>query len=429
MSVTQTQTADPAVQISSAFLRDLLAGYGPRDFVVRFWDGSTWEADAGQPTRFTWVLRHPGSLRSAFWPPTRLAFYEAFLYNDYDVEGDLESFWAIGKYLNERRRGLAEKLRAAARLFRLPSQRPPRTGRQPARLRGRRHSLERDRQAVSYHYDVSNDFFALFLDPQMVYTCAYFATPDDDLEAAQTRKLETVCQKLRLKPGERLLDVGCGWGALLIHAARHHGAEAVGITLSKPQAELARERIRQAGLEGRCRVEMLDYREVTGPFDKIASIEMYEQVGAEMMPVYFRRMAELLRPGGLFLNQGIVLDPTYGVPRVNFGNLYVFPDGALVQLSTALRAAEQAGLEARDVESLREHYVLTLRHWVRRLEARADEARRLTDAVAFRVWRLYMTLSAFGFRNARLNDYQVLFCKPGPGGASGLPLTRSDLLT
>ena len=429
MSMTRTRTADPAAQASLDFLQRLLANYPARDFAVRCWDGTTWEAAAGQPTRCTVVLKHPGSVRSMFWPPSRLTLCEAYIYDDFDIEGDMESFWAVGKYLNELRLPLRERLRLGARLFRMPKQKRARTGRQAARLTGAPHSLERDRQAVAYHYDVSNEFFALFLDRRMVYTCAYFAGADEDLDTAQERKLDLVCRKLRLRPGERLLDIGCGWGGLLIHAAQHYGAEAVGITLSTEQAELANQHIQAAGLADRCRVELRDYRQVKDPngFDKIASIEMFEQVGAEMLPAYFRQVWDLLRPGGLFLNQGISISPLQPpLAKANFGNRYVFPDGALVTLGTALDVAERVGFDVRDVENLREHYVLTLRHWIRRLEAQAEQARQLTDDVAYRIWRLYMSISAFGFKIGRLSDYQVLLCKAHPAGDSGLPLKRGD---
>ena len=429
MSLTRTQAADPAAHASLDFLQRLLANYPSRDFAVRCWDGTTWPAAATQPTRCTVVLQHPGAIRRMFWPPSRLTLCEAYIYDDFDVEGDMESFWAFGRYLNELRLPLRERLRLGARLFRLPNQKRSRTGRQAARLTGARHSLERDRQAVAYHYDVSNDFFALFLDRRMVYTCAYFADSDEDLDTAQERKLEHVCRKLRLRPGERLLDIGCGWGGLLIYAAQRYGVEAVGITLSTGQAELANQRIHAAGLADRCRVELRDYREVKDPngFDKIASIEMFEQVGEEMLPAYFQQAWELLRPGGVFLNQGISVSPFQPpLPRASFGNRYVFPDGALVTLSTTLDVAERAGFDVRDVESLREHYVLTLRHWIRRLEAQARQARQLTDDVTYRIWRLYMSIAAFGFKIGRLSDYQVLLCRPHPAGDSGLPLNRVD---
>jgi cyclopropane-fatty-acyl-phospholipid synthase len=273
---------------------------------------------------------------------------------------------------------------------------------------------------------VPADFYSLWLDRRMVYSCAYFAAGEDDLDEAQARKLEYLCRKLRLVPGERLLDIGCGWGGLLIHAAQRYGVEAVGVTLSAPQAEEARRRIRAAGFEGRCRVEVADYRELPGAdrYDKIVSVGMVEHVGLARLPAYFRQAFRLLRPGGAFLNHGITSAAGASRRRRSpFIQRYVFPDGELVPIAKVLEAAEDSGFETRDVESLREHYVLTLRHWVRRLEARREAARRIVDEATYRVWRLYMAGSAHAFRSGAINVYQSLLVKSA-NGASGMPLTR-----
>ena len=426
MSMSTATTKDAAVEASFAFLGDVLAGYGPRDFAVRAWDGAVRAPDAGQPERFTLVLRHPGAVRRMFWPPTQYTLGEAYIYDDLDIEGDIHAFFTFINYLREMRRGLSQRLRWLRRLFALPGGGPPRAGRQAAHLSGALHSRQRDGQAVSYHYDVSNEFYQLWLDRRMVYTCGYFADAGDDIDRAQERKLDYICRKLRLLPGDRLLDIGCGWGGLVIHAAQQYGVHALGITVSRPQVELANERIRAAGLNDRCRVEYQDYRDVSGTFDKLVSVGMFEQVGGKMLPVYFRKAAQLLRPGGVFLNHGIALSGWEKRPRGQaFSQRYVFPDGELVPIHATLKAAEQVGLEVRDVESLREHYILTLQNWVRRLEARAEEARRLTDETTYRIWRLYMAGSADGFRSARGNLYQTLLVKPDRG-VSGLPLTRAD---
>jgi cyclopropane-fatty-acyl-phospholipid synthase len=431
-SAASATASDRATGRTLAFLRSLLAEYGPRDFAVRLWDGTTLEPELGQAARFTLVLRHPGSLRALLWPPNQLNMAEAYLYDDVDIEGDIESVFRLADHLLlERRWSAGDRLRTAARLLALPRGRAPRTGRGAATLRGRRFSLERDRQAVTYHYDLSNGFFALYLDRRMVYTCAYFALRDEDLDTAQERKLDLVCRKLRLRPGDRLLDIGCGWGGLLIHAVERFGVEAVGVTLSRPQAELANERIAAAGLADRARAEVRDYRELDEPggFDKVVSICMFEQVGEEHLPAFFAHARRQLRPGGVFLNQGIAahhdLHSRMGRRGESFMRRYVFPDGDVVPISTALRAAEEAGFEVRDVESLREHYALTLGHWVQRLEARHDEARRHTDEVAYRIWRLYMAGARYSFRHNRLNLYQILLAKPDRG-RSGLPLQRTD---
>jgi cyclopropane-fatty-acyl-phospholipid synthase len=420
-----------AARRSLALLRELLDDYGPRDFAIRLWDGTSLPPEAGEDPRFTLVLRHPGSLRTLLWPPTQLAMSEAYLYDDIDIEGDIGGVFRLADHLLARPWTPRQRFRLGRKLLALPSERWPHAGQQPARLTGRQFSLGRDRQAVSYHYDRSNEFFALYLDPRMVYSCAYFAAVDEDLGAAQERKLDYLCRKLALRPGERLLDIGCGWGGLLLHAAERYGVEAVGITLSERQAELARERIRQAGLGSRCRVELVDYRELDEleAYDKVVSVCMFEQVGEGLLPGFFARAWRLLRPGGVFVNQGIArsadFDRTARRGR-SFMNRYVFPDGGVVPIGTTLAAVEQAGFEIRDVESLREHYILTLGHWVRRLEAAADAARHAADEVTYRVWRLYMAGSAYGFETGRLNLYQLVAAKP-EHGRSGLPLTRAGL--
>jgi cyclopropane-fatty-acyl-phospholipid synthase len=428
MSTTEVRTGDPCARAALAFLEFLFAEYRPRNFAVRFWDGSGWEPDPGQPALFTLVFKHPGALRSMFWPPRGLSIAEAFLFDDYDVEGDIESLWLLVKHLGEERKfGAGDKLRFLSHLLRLPRQRRPRLGGPPrARLRGKKHSLERDREAVGYHYNVSNDFYSLWLDRQMVYTCAYFHTPDDGIDRAQEQKLDHVCRKLRLRPGEKLLDVGCGWGALSIHAAKYYGVEALGATISQPQVDFANERIRREGLTGRCRVENLDYRRVTGTFDKIAAIGILEHVGESMFPTYFRRAWDLLKPGGVFLSHGIAVRGDQVIPKVmTFAERYVFPDGELIPIGRNLTYAEKVGFEVRDVESLRDHYLLTLRHWLWRLEENADKVRALTDDVTYRIYRLYLGIAALLYRLGRINLYQALLLK-APDGQRPLPLTRED---
>ena len=289
-------------------------------------------------------------------------------------------------------------------------------------------SKEHDARSIAHHYDVSNDFYALFLDPLMVYTCAYYRDSDGKLEQAQEDKLDLVCRKLRLKPGERVLDIGCGWGALAMYAAARYGVEVLGVTLSEPQARLAGERIEAAGLADRVRIEVRDYREVVDPegFDKLVSIGMFEHVAREALPGYFETCFRLLRPGGVFLNHGIGEPPKVAERRGgSFTMAYVFPDCDLVPISTSLAAAEGAGFEVRDVESLREHYVLTARAWKRQLEAARDQALELVDEPTYRTWRLAMAGCAYGFATHRLNVWQSLLGKP-ERGRSGLPLTRED---
>ena len=416
---------DPAVNISVRFLEELSANYRGCGFAVRLWDGTEW-CHAHRP-HFTLVLKHPGALRNMFMSATELTLGEAFIHDDFDVEGDLEGGFELADFLLNRDYSVIEKLKLGGLLARLPAEGAKENGRQGADLGGSIHSKERDRKAVSYHYDVSNEFYSLWLDRSMVYSCAYFQSTRDGIDTAQTQKLDYICRKVRLRAGDRLLDLGCGWGGLLIHAAMNYGVEAFGITLSVPQAEMARQRIQEAGLGDRCRVEVCDYRDLeTGlEFDKIVSVGMFEHVGEALLPEYFREAWIRLRPGGVFLNHGIAASPIFHRKGPSFIDKYVFPDGELVPVSTTLRAAESAGFEVRDVESLREHYALTLRQWVRRLESKAKRAQSIVGEATYRVWQLYMSGSAHAFATGRLNLYQILLSKPDRG-ESHLPLTRED---
>jgi cyclopropane-fatty-acyl-phospholipid synthase len=420
---------EDAVRISLKLLDELSAREADGRVGVRLWDGTRWPDDRQREA--TLVLRHPGALRAMFAGGSELVMSEAYLYDDFDVEGDIESIFGVADSLAKRTNMWTRKLAAFSALARLPKddRRTRAGGRGPARLKGRRHSVERDREAIRYHYDVSSDFYRIFLDSRMVYSCGYFADAAADLESAQAAKLDLICRKLRLKPGQRLLDIGCGWGGLVMHAAREYGVDATGITLSRPQADLANESIAAAGLAKTCRVLPLDYREVAEdrPWDVLVSVGMFEHVGGGMLGTYFRKAARLLSRGGVFMNHGIasrVTDPFGRGP--SFSNSYVFPDGETLPIHVTLRAAEEAGFEVRDVESLREHYALTLRHWVRRLEAGHAEALRYVDEPTWRVWRLYLSGSAHGFTTGRLNVYQALMSLPDERGASGLPLTRED---
>lgn len=434
MKTPVNRTGDQAIETTLSLLQDLLGQKVPdplqqSNFAVRLWDGTTWSPNAGsgEPIRFTLVLQHPGALRKMFLPPSELNLGEAYIYNDYDIEGDIRAVFPLADRFINGEWGKVEQLRFGKRLLSLPKTKQKRSS-DAANLRGVRHSKERDRQAVTYHYDRSNDFYALWLDRRMVYSCAYFATPGDDLDTAQEQKLEYICRKLRLRPGERLLDIGCGWGGLVIYAAQHYGVQSYGITLSQPQVELAQQRIQQAGLTERCKVEVRDYRDMTeaNSFDKIVSVGMFEHVGEKLLPTYFRQAWQLLRPGGVFLNHGIASDTALQAQQgTSFISAYVFPDGELVPISSTLRAAEMSGFEVRDVESLREHYALTLQHWLRRLESHAEEARKLTNDVTCRIWRLYIAGSVYSFQVGRNNIYQTLLAKPNRG-ESGLPLTRGD---
>ncbi len=401
---------------------------GGLPFAVRFWDGSELRPERGEGSGDTLLVRDSRALAYVATAPNQLGLGRAWVAGDVDIDGDLERALRAGDRFRDLRLGLGDRLASvlvAARAGVLSLRRPAPPASE-AHLGGRLHSLRRDRDAVRHHYDVSNGFYRLVLGPSMVYSCAYFASPGDSLERAQERKLETICRKLRLAAGERLLDVGCGWGSLVIHAATRHGARAVGITLSEPQAELARRRIREAGVEHRCEVRVQDYREVDDdPFDKVASVGMYEHVGAARLDQYMRRLRDMVRPGGLVLNHGIVRLAPGRRRKDTFIWRYVFPDGELHPVGRVVEAMERAGLELRDAESLREHYVLTLQRWIENLAAHRDAAIAEAGEERERIWRLYMTGSALAFERGDISVQQLLAA--APGAQPNLPLSRAGL--
>lgn len=399
---------------------------------MRFWDGSelpaTVEVPGGAPVI---VLRHPAALAHLLHEPNDLGLGRAWVAGHLDVEGDLEQVIGLrrslyGVSLSHRDRLLA--LRSAWRAAGATAFRPPAALESEIRVQGRRHSRRRDRQVVRHHYDVPDAFYRQVLGPSMVYSCAYFETPEDPLEDAQQRKLDLICRKLRLQPGDRLLDIGCGWGSLILHAASHYGVSAVGVTLSPAQAASARDRIEAAGLGGRCQVRVVDYRELEeGGFDAVASVGMYEHVAGRDYRAYADTAMRLLAPGGRFLNHGIAhMKPGPDHDRT-FMRRFVFPDAELKPVTRILEALEAAGFELRDVESLREHYVLTLRRWLANLEANREAAVRAGGRERERIWRLYMTGAANAFDTAELTIFQTLAVRPGADHR--LPLTRRHLVT
>jgi cyclopropane-fatty-acyl-phospholipid synthase len=363
-----------------------------------------------------------------------LGLARAYVSGDLDVTGDLYAALTSPDELPSRpelhvdRWALARLVGPLLRLgvLGLPPAPPP----EEARLRGIRHSLRRDRSAISHHYDVGNDFYRLLLGPSLVYSCAYFTEPTASLEQAQEAKLDLVCRKLGLQSGMRLLDVGCGWGSLALHAGARYGASVIAVTISATQAELARRRIADAGLAERVEVRLQDYREVVdGPFDAISSIGMAEHVGLAQLPIYAARLYALLPPGGRLLNHAIARGPAAGPDRPDprsFLTRYVFPDGELQPLATHVRVLEEAGFEVYDVEALRRHYALTCRAWVSNLERRWDAATRLSSPGRARVWRLFLAGSALAFERHRVGVNQVLAVKPGTHGQDQLPLRRPD---
>jgi cyclopropane-fatty-acyl-phospholipid synthase len=425
-------------------VEDLFGPPSSRRFAVRYWDGTT-DLPLGDAA-FTLEIARQSALRRMLVPPSELSIVESYLFGDIDVHGDIEAAATLGDIAVRRIGSVTRAVRLLRHALALPATDDGRTTNADHAARrmfrfGRAHSVGRDTHAVRFHYDVGNDFYALWLDRQMVYSCAWFENGDEDLDTAQVKKLDYVCRKLRLREGERLLDIGCGWGALIIHAAQHYGVRATGITVSEHQAAFARARVDRERLGGRVTVQLRDYRTLRGPeqYDKIASVGMVEHVGVARLPDYFAAAHRVLAPGGLFLNHGIisvadarpssVLDPVWRRvwKRDQFIRRYVFPDGDLVPVATVIARAEAEGFELRDVESLREHYTMTLRHWVRRLEDRHADAQRIAGEVIYRVWRLYMSAAAYGFRTGRIGVVQSLFAKPDANGLVRMPRTRSDV--
>lgn len=370
------------------------------------WDGR--EVDFSDEPRVTVRLRNARAA-SVLARPSLLTLAEAYIDGDAELEGDVR----------EAIRGAEAITRAIPRSL-FQSQGPT----------NGRHTKRDDREAVQHHYDVSNEFYALWLDPRMVYSCAYFHDENDTLEQAQVQKLDHICRKLRLQPGERFLDIGCGWGALAMHAAEKYGVEATGITLSENQHRLANERIREAGLQGRCQVELLDYRDVPGEntFDKIASIGMFEHVGLRNLPVYFSVVRRLLKERGLFLNHGITSSDTgnraVGLGAGEFIGRYVFPKGELPHLHRAVHDMSDQNLEVHDVESLRPHYAKTLDFWSGNFEHHLQDAVAAASERTARIWRLYLAGCAYAFEQGWVSIYQVLASKQTKPGRTALPLTR-----
>ncbi|MEV0301546.1 cyclopropane-fatty-acyl-phospholipid synthase family protein [Streptomyces prasinus] len=408
----------------------------PLPLRVRAWDGS----QAGPPDAPVLVVRNRRAVRHLLWKPGELGLARAWVSGDLDVEGDLYTaltrvaglLWERGEDAPTLARSLRDPgVRAAVRDLVTLAGPPLPPGPPPEEiLRSRRglHTKRSDKRAISHHYDVGNDFYEIVLGPSMVYSCAYWPAPPPraTLEQAQHDKLELVCRKLALASGGRLLDVGCGWGSMAVHAAREHGVSVVGVTLSREQAAYARKRVADEGLTDRVEIRVQDYRDVTdGPYDAISSIGMAEHVGSPRYLEYATALHHLLAPGGRLLNHQIARRPHRDERDYElnpFIDAYVFPDGELATVGTTVSLLERAGFETRDVESVREHYALTLRRWVANLEAGWDRAVTLTGPGRARVWRLYMAASALAFERNRLGVNQILAVKTPRSGASGLPL-------
>lgn len=422
--------ADAALRLKS-LLEQLLGSELP--VRIRAWDGS----QAGPPGAPALVVRNRRAVRRLLWKPGELGLARAWVAGDLEIEGDFYGALALLSGLvwerDDTRSGLRilrdARTRGAlfglVRLGGLPL--PPAPPREEIRrARGHLHTRRSDKRAISHHYDVGNGFYEIVLGPSMVYSCAYWPDPDATLEQAQHDKLDLVCRKLALRTGQRLLDVGCGWGSMAIHAAREYGVSVVGITLSHEQAAYARKRVADAGLTDRVEIRVQDYRDVAdGPYDAISSIGMAEHVGAEKYLEYAQDLYRLLVPGGRLLNHQIARRPMSDESAYDldeFIDAYVFPDGELAPLGTTVTQLERAGFEVRDVESIREHYAHTLRRWVTNLESGWQRAIRLAGPGRSRVWRLYMAACALGFERNHLGVNQVLAVRVPESGAAGMPL-------
>ncbi|MFF4362523.1 class I SAM-dependent methyltransferase [Streptomyces sp. NPDC001604] len=423
--------ADAAQRLKS--LVEQLLGV-PLPVRIRAWDGS----QAGPPGAPALVVRNRRAVRRLLFKPGELGLARAWVAGDLDIEGDLyaaldlmsELVWERGEDARSLLQMVRDpEVRAAARglvkIAGLPL--PPAPPREEVRrARTHLHTKRSDKRAISHHYDVGNDFYEIVLGPSMVYSCAYWPAPDATLEEAQRDKLELICHKLALTAGQRLLDVGCGWGSLAIHAAREYGVNVVGITLSQEQAAYARKRVADEGLTDRVEIRVQDYRDVPDdPYDAIASVGMAEHVGTERYLEYAEDLYRLLKPGGRLLNHQIARRPqrdesSYSIDE--FIDAYVFPDGELAPLGSTVGQLERAGFEVRDVEAIREHYGLTLRRWVANLEADWPRAMRLAGPGRARVWRLYMAACALAFERNRIGVNQVLAVRTPEGGESGMPL-------
>ncbi|MCX5343085.1 SAM-dependent methyltransferase [Streptomyces atratus] len=426
--------ADAALRLT-ALAEELLGERLP--VRIRAWDGS----ESGPPGAPVLVIHSRRALRRLLWKPGELGLARAWVAGELDIEGDLYEaldlmaslIWDRGVEAKDSVHPVRDpKVRAFAKgLLQLagpwlPPAPPPEEVR---RRSGPLHTKRRDKEAISHHYDVGNDFYELVLGPSMVYSCAYWED-DGSLEDAQRDKLDLVCRKLALKEGDRLLDVGCGWGSMAIHAARKYGARVTGVTLSVEQAAYARKRIAEEGLTDRIEIRVQDYRDVRdGPYDAISSIGMAEHVGSVRFREYADDIYALLKPGGRLLNHQIARRPekdesAYHVDE--FIDAYVFPDGELAPVGRTVTTLEEAGFEARDVESIREHYALTLRSWVTNLERNWDRAVRMTSPGRARVWRLYMAASALSFEHNKIGVNQILVVRPAEGGAARMPLRARD---
>jgi cyclopropane-fatty-acyl-phospholipid synthase len=387
----------------------------PTGFALRLWNGFEINLGGENPI-CTLEVHTPAGLRALLFRPNSLSLGEAYIYGDVEVIGNLRDIFPIADELVGRKTSFSDQLRTSWRLLHYSARAG--AAKHAAKLTGSRDSHARTRRAISYHYDLPVDFWRPWLDLQLVYSCAYFPKPNATLEEAQVAKLDLICRKLRLRPGDRFLDMGCGWGALVCHAAKHYGVRARGVTLSERQAEYAAEQIHRMGLAGSCHVEVRNFFDVEalGPFDKIASVGAVEHV--QSLGEYFAHAHRALEPGGWFLNHGITTCPTNPLREGDsFLDRYVFPDYHIASIGETVGAAERAGFDVRDVENLREHYARTVENWHERFVRARAEIERVSDAVRYRIFDLYLAGTAYEFRVGRLHLHQTLLFKTQKGAA------------
>lgn len=427
--------AMPGIELAKRILHRLFRDF---DGSVRIclWDGSEMHTGCDHP-EFSLTFRSAKTFQQLVLSRDPLCLAELYFQGLIDIDGDIYNALKLRHHLSSLQLSLIEKAKLATKALRIKPEKTaqnssdtPKWAKTVGQKLGIRSSRQLNHDAISFHYDVSNDFYALWLDEQMVYSCAYYEAASQSLEQAQRNKLDHICRKLRLKPGERLLDIGCGWGALICWAAEHYGVHAHGITLSQNQYDHAQKLIKQRGLEQKVSVELVDYRDlpVDARYDKLVSVGMFEHVGLKNLPGYFAIACRQLKPGGLFLNHGITSDEGGWKKSVatEFINRYVFPDGQLETISTVQQIMEDTGFEIHDVESMRQHYALTLREWVTRLEQRHIEALQYVTEPVYRIWRLYMAASALQFEEGCAGIYQVLISRR-ESFSNPVPLTRHDL--
>ena len=409
--------------------KKFLEGIPERAFSVRLWDGSLIDPTGSNTmSRFTLCLNHPAGAASLLARSSVQTIAEAFIGGLVEVEGDLMAAMRFGETLPPIAGTGGRLLSALAGLrARVAVATKPNTAR--ARLSGKRGSEKRAQAAIDYHYSYPLEFWRQWLDPSLQYTCAYFLSPEESLEVAQRRKLDYICRKLRLKPGVRLLDLGCGWGGLMLYAAREFGATVVGVTNNEAQAEYVRALVSRSRMEHQCEVWKGDIRSarLQEDYDRVSGVGIIEHMGTALHKEYFQCAWRALRRGGLFFNQGITRSRTHPIGDGRaFMARYIFPDGELVPIDYTLRCAQECGFELHDVESLRAHYVLTLKAWLRSLEARADKVFVITDAATYRKFRFYLAGCALGFETGQLNVHQTILAK-GTAEPDEIGLSRNEV--